>query len=115
MEEVALRRRYSLVPLQVALIFLAQGKPEIKAKAICELFSGDEFLNPSPAGINKRQYGQGPQDLENVEDRLRDTMMTHKQLRQIISIFVNISLKLLPVYASDFPPQDKRSYSKFVV
>ena len=42
-------------------------------------------------------------------------MMTHNQLRQILSIFVNISLKLLPVYASDFPPQDKRSYFKFLV
>ena len=42
-------------------------------------------------------------------------MMTHNQLRQIISIFVNISLKLLPVYASDFPPQDKRTYFKFIV
>ena len=65
-------------------------------------------MNPSPAGINKRDYGRGPQDLQNAEDMLRDTMMTHNQLRQIISIFVNIALKLLPVYASDFPPQDKR-------
>jgi len=33
------RKRYSLAPTQIALIFLAQGDTTVKAKAICELFS----------------------------------------------------------------------------
>ena len=43
------RKRYSLVPTQIALIFLAQGTSDIKARAICDLFDSNDFLSPSPA------------------------------------------------------------------
>ena len=36
-------------------------------------------------------------------------------MRCILSIFVNISLTLLPIYGSDFPPRDRRKYYKFLM
>ena len=41
--------------------------------------------------------------------------MSKEQLRCILSIFVNISLTLLPLYASDFPLQDRRKYYKLLM
>ena len=34
------RRRYALIPTLIALITLSQGAPDVKAKSVCELFSG---------------------------------------------------------------------------
>lgn len=52
------RKRYSLIETQIALIFLAQGTNDTKARAICELFSSNQFVNPSPIGINKNNPQQ---------------------------------------------------------
>ena len=38
-ERRTFNERFSPVPTLVALIFLAQGSTDVKAKAICELFS----------------------------------------------------------------------------
>ena len=40
------RGRYELVPALIALLVLSQGTAEVKAKAICELFSGRRLLKP---------------------------------------------------------------------
>ena len=65
------RKRYTLVPIQIALYFLAQGSPSVKAKAICELFQEAHFLNPSPmAGINTNTL------LSGQDDKLSEYMLT---------------------------------------
>lgn len=107
------RKRYSLVPTQIALIFLAQGDNLMKSKAICELFSEDQFLQPSPPGIHKHNEALGGD--RSHEDDLEETMLSQEQLKCVISIFVNISLVLLPIFASDFPCRDKRNYYKYLV
>ena len=43
--------RFELTPALIALISLSQGTNDVKAKAICELFSGKRFLKPAPIGI----------------------------------------------------------------
>ena len=42
-------------------------------------------------------------------------MLTKDQLRCIVSIMVNIALILIPLYASDFPSSDKRTYYKLLL
>lgn len=42
-------------------------------------------------------------------------MLTKDQLRCIVSIFVNLALVLIPLYASDFPSNDKRAYYKLLL
>jgi len=42
----AKRGRYELIAGLIALITLSQGSTDVKAKAICELFSGRKLLNP---------------------------------------------------------------------
>ena len=49
------------------------------------------------------------------EDKLAHLRFSKEQLRCILSIFVNISLTLLPIYASDFPPEDRRKFYKFLM
>ena len=41
-------------------------------------------------------------------------MLSSQQLRCIISIFVNIALILLPLYAADYPSVDKNDYFKLL-
>ena len=94
-------KRYSLLPTQIALFFLAMGTPDVKAKAICDLFLA--------APVNKQK------NEEQYEQQLATTILSKEQLKCIISIFVNISLVLLPMYASDYPPKDRRQYYKFLV
>lgn len=98
------RKRYSLAPTQIALIFLAQGSVQVKARAICELYTDAQFINPSPISIkDRKKFSERPQERLSRDDQLHDTNLNKDQLRCIISIFVNISLVLLPMYASDFP------------
>ena len=47
----ATRGRYELIASLVALITLSQGSTDVKAKVICELFSGRKFLKRQPLGI----------------------------------------------------------------
>ena len=47
----ATRGRYELIASLVALITLSQGSTDVKAKVICELFSGRKLLKRQPLGI----------------------------------------------------------------
>ena len=53
------RGRYELVPIMIALVGLSQGTADVKAKAICELFSGKRFLKPQPLGIRAAKSRMG--------------------------------------------------------
>ncbi len=46
---------------------------------------------------------------------MTNSKLSKEQLKCIISIFVNISLTLLPLYASDYPPSDRRNYYKLLM
>ena len=46
---------------------------------------------------------------------MREAMLSKEQLKCIISIFVNVALVLLPMYASDYPPKDRRNYYRLLV
>ena len=52
------RAKYQLTPTLIALIMLTQGSPDIKAKAICELFCGQRLLKPAPLGIRASQMNK---------------------------------------------------------
>ena len=52
------RAKYHLTPTLIALIMLTQGSPDIKAKAICELFCGQRLLKPAPLGIRASQMNK---------------------------------------------------------
>ena len=97
--------KYSLVPTLVALIFLSQGNSDQKAVAIAELFSEHKFLG-SVMGSFRDSVGS---------NQLKEIALTSEQLKCILTIFVNISLILLPLYASDYPSIDKRQYFKLLV
>ena len=47
-------KRYSLLPTQIALFFLAMGTLDVKAKAICDLF----LVAPVNKQKNEEQYEQ---------------------------------------------------------
>jgi len=96
---------------------LAQGDSTVKAKAICELFSENQFSNPNISSYNIKhdKFGNGPGELKSQEKQFGEVMLSRDQLNCIISIFVNISLVLLPIYSSDFPCRDKRVFYKFLV
>lgn len=70
-------KRYSLVPTQIALIFLSQGTTEVKAKAICELFTETEFLGHGDLGISKDQF-EGPIERRSLNDVLEQTMLSRE-------------------------------------
>ena len=42
-------------------------------------------------------------------------MLGRDQLKCILSIFVNLALVLLPLYASDYPFTDKKNYNRLLV
>ena len=103
--------RYSLVPTLVALIFLAQGTSEEKAHAIGELFSEHRFMQSRQGTISSEH-----QSLDGrLSSQLRDTVLSSDQLKCILTIFINIALILLPLYASGYPSIDKRGYFKLLV
>ena len=52
------RGQYSMTIALVALICLSQGSSDIKAKAICELFSGHRFLKQPSLGIRSDKVNQ---------------------------------------------------------
>ena len=103
--------RYSLVPTLVALIFLAQGNADEKAHAIGELFSEHRFMQ-SAASVSSENR---PSLDGRLSNQYRETMLSNDQLKCILTIFVNIALILLPLYASDYPSIDKRGYFKLLV
>ena len=47
--------------------------------------------------------------------QLKEIVLSSEQLKCILTIFVNVSLILLPLYASDYPSIDKRQYFKLLV
>ena len=49
------------------------------------------------------------------EDKLAHLRFSKEHLRSLLSIFVNISLTLLPIFASDFPPEDRRQFYLFLM
>ena len=104
--------RYSLVPTLVALIFLAQGNSEEKAAAIGELFSEHHFMQSRNGTISSENR---PSQDGRMSGQLRDSVLSRDQLRCILTIFINIALILLPLYASDYPSIDKRGYFKLLV
>ena len=50
-----------------------------------------------------------------LSNQYRETILSNDQLKCILTIFVNIALILLPLYASDYPSIDKRGYFKLLV
>mmetsp|Transcript_30591 Transcript_30591/g.37736 ORF Transcript_30591/g.37736 Transcript_30591/m.37736 type:complete len:158 (+) Transcript_30591:610-1083(+) len=51
----------------------------------------------------------------SLEEKLGHLRLSREQLRCILSIFVNISLTLLPIYASDYPLEDRRKFYKLLM
>ena len=93
------------MPTLVALIFLSQGNSEQKALAIAELFSEQKFMG-SAMGSFRDSIGS---------NQLKEIVLSSEQLKCILTIFVNVSLILLSLYASDYPSIDKRQYFKLLV
>jgi hypothetical protein len=91
---------FSLLHALVALLFLCQGTTELKAKAICDLYSDLEAIREGPKPQN---------------ESLSETYLDIEQVSSIVSTIANVSLILLPLYASDFPSGDKRHYFKLLV
>lgn len=105
--------RFSLIHALIALIFLCQSPADQKARTICDLFTGyNIFQEDSGQGI----FGlQRTQTQLAQEKRLQETFLSREQLNCIVQTFVNVSLILLPLYASDFPSSDKRAYFRLLV
>ena len=82
-----------------------------KARAICGLYSQNlpKQQAKSKADDEPAIGNLGP------DEKMAHLSLTKEQVRCILSIFVNISLTLLPIYASDYPPQDRRKYYKFLM
>lgn len=49
------------------------------------------------------------------EDKLVHLRFSKEYLKSILSIFVNISLTLLPIFASDFPSEDRHQFYLFLM
>jgi len=49
------------------------------------------------------------------EQKLSENYLAREQLECIVGTFVNMALILLPLYASDFPYEDKRNYFRLLV
>ena len=107
--EMDLDAKYTLIPTIIALIFLAQGNAEHKAKAIAELFSQHSFYQPGIKNDHKQHLDP------TLESHLAETFISPQQLKCIVSIFVNLALVLLPLYAADFPSDDKSAYLKTII
>jgi hypothetical protein len=58
------------------------------------------------------QRSQSKLDHERI---LAETFLSREQLLCIVTTFVNISLILLPLYASDFPSADKGNFFRLLV
>lgn len=105
--------RFSLLHALIALYFLCQSPPDIKAKAVCDLFTDyNVFEEDQSSNIFGLQTSQRKLDYEK---RLTDTFLSREQLHCIVSTFVNVSLALLPLYASDFPSADKGNFLRLLV
>ena len=50
-----------------------------------------------------------------LESHLAETYISPQQLKCIVSIFVNLALVLLPLYAVDYPSDDKSAYLKTII
>merc|ERR1712083_60403 len=50
-----------------------------------------------------------------MQGKLMETYISQSSLRCIVSIFVNLALVLLPLYAVDYPSVDKRDYMKLLI
>ena len=115
--------RYCMVPALIALIFLSQGTIDVKAKAISEVFSGQRLLKPVKRGIRDVKNRQidpsggfrGIEQRSTLDEQTKKTTLTKEQLDCIIEVIVNVSLVMLPIYASDFPSGDKQQYMKMQV
>lgn len=106
------QRRYKMAECQIALIFLAQGHASTKARAICELYAPDQWISPSPAGINKENLKLQLISDGSQADTLSNIQLSTEQLKCIVSIFVNLSLILLPLFATeDCPPDARANYN----
>ena len=77
-EDRIYNERYSTVPTLIALTYLSQGSPDVKSKAICELFTQQQFLEPEMPGISKwTAYRAERQRLsESYELSLDETMLS---------------------------------------
>jgi len=117
----ASRKRYSKIETQIGLIFLSQGSIAERARAIMRLYmkqlqnEANESRNISGAVKNSGDDGGDPYKNMMEEDKMNHIKLSNENLRCIISIFVNISLTLLPIYGSDYPPQDRRKYYKLLM
>ena len=113
-DENEVKERFGLVSTLIALIFLSQGTADTKSRAICDLFTEGQGLKDSVPGISKYRSQSGRNLAGEFTDRdineLRDTILEKQQLSCIISVIVNMSLIILPIYASDYPRKDKRDY-----
>ena len=119
------QRYYALTPSLIALIALSQGSADVKAKAICELFSGRRFLKPAPLGIRApktNREGRSEIFSENtlagrpsMEEPTKMARLTKDQLHCIVSIIVNVSLTLLPLYASDVDQENRRTFVRTLI
>ena len=65
------------------------------------------------AKIASTSAGDAPRD--SIDTQARSNVLTKEQLTSIVQIIVNVSLTLLPLYASDFPSEDKRSFVKTLI
>ena len=105
-----LKGRYETLSILIALIALSQGTQDIKAKAICELFVGKRLLKPTPVGIRASKVAVARANNRNsnskekrcsIDDQAKTAVLTREHIRQVIAIVVNLSLTLLPLFASD--------------
>ena len=104
---------YDLTPIMIALFALSQGTNGTKAKAICELFTIKKLLKPADKGIRAKRNAAARDDVStesrpSLDEFIRKAHLRKDQLRMILSILVNLSFYLLPMFASDI---DKRYLS----
>ena len=101
--------RYKLIPTLIALVFLSQGNAENKAKAIADLYSDHSFFLPGITNVAREQLGS------SIQSKLNEKILPQKQLKTIVTIFINVALILLPLFSADYPGMDMRDYTKHVI
>lgn len=114
-EELPKKVNYNLLHILTALLCLSKGENAMKSLAICEYFTNRFFLKmlPNQALWPKNYFPIRSRGMESIRNlnmdqykayelrQMKSLFLSRLALMTIVTVIVNLSLRLVPLYAID--------------
>ena len=106
---------YDFMNILTGLVCLAQSDSSVKSVLLCEYFTNRSFIKKRQNWTLWPRYyfpiRERPDNIKKVDltsytmkeqDTLKGIFLTSQTLRTILTVIVNLSLKLVPLFARDY-------------